>query len=507
MTEGKSLAVELAAGAVESHKADVLAAGIWKNQKELPATLKKVDEVLGGRIREALEAADFKAEPNETLPVYGPAGAPWRRVLLVGLGEAEGVGVDRVRQAAATVARRAQEGGAKTGVCVALGEDPAGLERGDWIQAQVEGAILGTYQFTEYRTKDLEKIRRMESWRLFLPGEADAGAEAAARCGRILAEGTNYVRWLAGLPGNRATPSFLAAEAERLCAERGYTCRVLGPEELEEMGMGALLGVARGSHEPCRLIVMEAKRSEEAPWVAVVGKGITFDSGGISLKPSGSMWEMKYDMCGGAAVLGLFHALEAVSTEANVVGVVPATENLPGGRATKPGDILKSYSGKTIEVLNTDAEGRLILADALSYVARNYEPKAIVDLATLTGACVVALGHYAAGLLTRDDDLARRLLEAGEKTGERLWRLPLWDEYREHLKSQFADIKNIGDSNAGAGTITAAAFLSEFVEDRPWAHLDIAGTAWWDKDRPCFPKGPTGFGVRLLAEFLKGWKA
>jgi leucyl aminopeptidase len=236
-----------------------------------------------------------------------------------------------------------------------------------------------------------------------------------------------------------------------------------------------------------------------------VGKGLTFDSGGISIKPAAKMEEMKYDMCGGAVVLGVLSIVRDLGIGVHVVGAVPSTENLSGGSAYKPGDILRSYSGKTIEVQNCDAEGRLILADALAYVAKNHKPAAIIDLATLTGAVVIALGHYGAGLLSTEDALAARLEEASRRTGERLWRLPLWEEMGEHLKSDFADLKNIADGSAGAGTIVGGTFLSQFVEKIPWAHIDIAGTAWWEKDRPYMPKGPTGYGVRLILDTLRHW--
>jgi leucyl aminopeptidase len=243
-----------------------------------------------------------------------------------------------------------------------------------------------------------------------------------------------------------------------------------------------------------------------APVIGLVGKGLTFDSGGISIKPAARMNEMKYDMCGGAAVLGIMSVIRDVGVPVNVVAAVPSTENLSGGSAYKPGDILRSYSGKTIEVHNCDAEGRLILADALSYVAQNYKPAAIIDMATLTGAVVIALGHYGAGLLATDDELAGRLQAASARTGERLWRLPLWEEMNEHLKSDFADLKNIADGGAGAGTIVGGAFLSNFVDSVPLAHIDIAGTAWWEKDRPYLPKGPSGYGVRLVLDALRRWQ-
>ncbi|MDM7915446.1 MAG: leucyl aminopeptidase, partial [Candidatus Eisenbacteria bacterium] len=385
----------------------------------------------------------------------------------------------------------------------------AAISAEDAGQAFAEGVMLGTYQYLEYKTEDREKVKVLSRLDITVPDVlVREAADPGFRRGQILARAANYVRTLAAHPGKHATPSFLANEAERIAKEGSLTCTILDKAKLEELGMGALLGVARGSNEPPKMIVLEYDCGHaNAPRVAIVGKGLTFDSGGISIKPAAKMDEMKYDMCGGAAVLGICSILSELEVPVNVVGVVPATENLSGGSAYKPGDILRSYSGKTIEVLNTDAEGRLILADALSYVARNFKPAAIVDMATLTGAVVIALGHYGAGLLANDDALAKRIEEAAARTGERVWRLPMWDEMGDHLKSDFADIKNIGDGNAGAGTIVGGAFLARFVDSVPWAHIDIAGTAWWDKDRPYLPKGPSGYGVRLVTEMLRSWKA
>jgi leucyl aminopeptidase len=288
--------------------------------------------------------------------------------------------------------------------------------------------------------------------------------------------------------------------------KRRLRCTIFDRAKMEELGMGALLGVAQGSHEPPRFILFEYDCGDpNAPSVAIVGKGLTFDAGGISIKPSAKMEEMKFDMCGGAAVLGIMSVLADTGVKVNVIGAVPSTENLPGGGAYKPGDILRSHSGKTIEVQNCDAEGRLILADALSYVARVHKPAAIVDMATLTGAVVIALGHYGAALLSNDDALAARIEGAAARSGDRLWRLPIWEEINDHLKSDYADLKNIADASAGAGTITGAAFLGNFVDGVPWAHIDIAGTAYWEKDRPHLPKGPSGYGVRLIVDLLRSW--
>lgn len=295
----------------------------------------------------------------------------------------------------------------------------------------------------------------------------------------------------------------LAHHAQTIAKNNTLQCRVITEEQAQKMGMGAFLAVAQGSREPAKIIILEyiASRSFGPPLV-IIGKGITFDSGGISLKPPDKMEQMKDDMAGGAVVMGTMQAVAQMKLPLNLVGIIPATENLPGGKAYKPGDVLTSLSGQTIEVISTDAEGRLILADALTY-AKRYKPKAIVDLATLTGACIIALGDYVAGIMGNDASLLNSLKSAGEKTGEKVWELPLWEEYFDYLKSDIADFKNVG--TRAAGTITGGMFLKKFVNDTPWVHMDIAGPTWYEKDKPYIPKGASGFGVRLLVQFLRDW--
>jgi leucyl aminopeptidase len=324
-----------------------------------------------------------------------------------------------------------------------------------------------------------------------------AAAKDALATSREIAAGVRLAKDLGNLPGNVCTPSYLANSARELGREYGHLkVKVLDTDKLKKLGMGALLAVARGSEEPPKFIIAEYRNApSEVKPIVLVGKGVTFDSGGLSIKPSKSMDEMKYDMCGAAGVLGTLRACAGLKLGVNVVGIIPATENLPGGRATKPGDIVSSHSGQTIEILNTDAEGRLILCDALSYAAR-YKPKLMVDVATLTGACMVALGQHPHGLFCNDQSLVDALLAAGQQTFDRAWQLPLWDEYKDELKSNFADMANIGGPYGGA--ITAASFLSRFVDNVPWAHLDIAGTAWHSGDK----KGATGRPVALLTQFL-----
>jgi leucyl aminopeptidase len=304
-------------------------------------------------------------------------------------------------------------------------------------------------------------------------------------------------------PSNTATPTFMAKVAQAMARKHKITCKVLEKKDMEKLKMGSLLGVARGSHEPPKFIVMEYKggKAKDKP-VVIVGKGVTFDTGGISLKPTVAMDEMKFDMSGGAVTIGTLQAAASLKLKVNVVGIVPATENMPGGSAIKPGDILTASNGKTIEVLNTDAEGRLILADALVY-AQRYKPRALIDLATLTGAVIMALGHQAAAAIGTDAKLIQKLIDSGDATGERLWELPLYEEFEKATKSDIADLKNIATKGVGAGTITGAAFLKPFTGDYPWVHLDIAGTAWTSNEKPYVPKGGSAYGVRLLIDYLK----
>jgi leucyl aminopeptidase len=322
---------------------------------------------------------------------------------------------------------------------------------------------------------------------------------AGQRVGDAVAAGQRLTRYLQMLPGNVCTPTYLAERAKQLADQYGFTLTVFDRAKLQQEGMGALLAVAQGSAQEPRLIVLEHRGGGDAAPVALVGKGVTFDSGGISIKPAQNMEDMKFDMSGAAAVLGAFETLGQLKPKLNVVGIIPATENLPSGTAVKPGDVVKSHFGKTIEIINTDAEGRLILCDALSYV-RRFKPAAVIDIATLTGAVVVALGQVAIGAMGNDETLLAEVREAGDRAGERCWPLPLWDEYRDLLKSDIADVKNSG--GRGAGSIAGGWFLKEFVEGYPWVHLDIAGTAYIDGEGPHQAKGPTAVGVRLFTEFI-----
>lgn len=484
------------------HKTECLIIGRFEGRTESPA-LKELDAALGGAIKCAIQAGDFKGKLNQTALFYSSGQLSAERVLIIGLGSRREFCLERLREISGKAATEMKKIGARV-ISTTLPQTVEGMiDDADIAQAVTEGSFLGAYSFDDHKTekKDIPKEIRTLNIVLPLRYKGVKKIEEGARRGGIIAQNVLFARRLVSSPGNVATPSFIAEKALRMEKEADVKATVIERKEMEEIGMGALLAVAQGSSEPPKFIVVEYKggKSEDGPYV-IIGKAVTFDSGGISIKPSPGMDEMKMDMSGGAAALGTIRAAAMLKLPLNLVALVPATENLPGGRAYKPGDILKSMSGKTIEVLNTDAEGRLIMADALTYAER-YKPKAVIDIATLTGACIVALGSHASALLGNNESLKKELLRAGEETGERVWELPLWDSYKKQIKSDIADMKNIGGKEAG--TITAAAFLDRFAAKYHWAHIDIAGTAWEKEGRPYIPKGGTGVGVRLLIKFLE----
>ncbi len=426
-------------------------------------------------------------------------------LLLVGLGKEKAVDGQSLRHAASSAARAARDLGCR-GVTFVLPDGRGSAFRADNLaEALVEGTVQGMYRFETYKKKPSEDgIDQLT----LLVGESDLKrARRGADEGRVLGEAVTFARQLGNEPGNTATPTFLAEEAARIAEENGLGLRVLEEADMRALGMGSLLGVSQGSSQPAKLIILTyepKKRGKKRPeTIAIVGKGLTFDTGGVSIKPSAKMEDMKFDMCGGAAVLGAMQAVAGLQVGVRVVGLVPASENMCGGNSYKPGDILKAMNGTTIEVRNTDAEGRLILADALAYATSKMrpKPKAIVDLATLTGACVVALGDGHAALVSNHDGLADELLDASQTSGDALWRMPINDGYRAQLDSPYADVSNLG--SPGAGTLTAAAFLEKFTGKVPWAHLDIAGMAWTAKKSGYFSTGATGFGVRVIAKWLQ----
>jgi leucyl aminopeptidase len=477
----------------------------------------EVDRKLQGQLSRLLESGDFKGKRDEALVLYPPAGSLGaERVVLVGLGRRGDYSLERLRRAVGSAVRQAERVGA-TGL--ALGFEfqdglPGELAGSNGAQAATEAAVLAAWDFRAFKTQGEGAggagkngagvgAPRVSELVLLARDEAEEKAlSEGARYGEVVARAENLARELQSNPGNVATPSYLAAVAERIGRERGLEVTIFDRAALEQEGMGALLAVAQGSEQEPRFIVLEY-RGQGAPEggpLVLVGKGVTFDSGGISIKPAERMEEMKYDMSGAAAVLGATQAIAELGLPVHLVALIPSTENLLSGKAVKPGDIIKSHLGKTIEVVNTDAEGRLILADALSY-AQRYRPRAIVDAATLTGACVIALGSHAIGLMGTDQELVDEVRAAGERTGERCWPLPLWDEFRPQIDSNFADLKNTG--GRPAGTITAGLFLKEFAGDAPWAHLDIAGTAYRDEPTPYLRKGATGSPTRLFVEWVR----
>ncbi len=492
-------------GQIQAERSTTLIVNLFQDARPTGAA-KAVDQVLGGMISAALDSGDFSGQKNELLLLYpgkGRKNHAARRVLVVGLGKPADFDLEAARQAAGTAARRLQDLGVEEAATVLHGSGAGGLDAEAAAEALAEGSLLACYRFDHYRSvnqarKQLKTLTVVES----SPAKLKA-IRRGLRTGVQIASATNLARDLGNHPGNVATPIYLASVARRLARQHGLSCRVIDQGGMKKLGMGALLAVAQGSAQPPRFIVLEHHKKVGGRPLVLEGKGVTFDSGGISLKPGDKMEDMKFDMCGAAAVLGAMQAVASLKVPRYVVGLVAATENLPDGRAFKPGDILKTLTGKTIEIVNTDAEGRLILADTLGY-ARRFNPAGVVDLATLTGACVVALGHHASGMFSNDNDLAERVRQAGEHTNERVWPLPLWAEYREQIKSDYADMKNTGGRPGGAST--GAALLAEFASEYPWVHLDIAGTAWSSQSKPYTPKGCVGLGVRLLVQLARTWK-
>ncbi len=491
------------------HKTDCLT--LFCPEEAAPGSaLKEIDKKLNGALSQAYKSKRFEGKTNQTLWLDTLGNIKSKAILLIGVGPIKEIGAEKLRQAGGTSVNQIEKN-KSTSISFVLPSLTGGKKNSSKLKSEdiacaiAEGALLGLYRFEEYKSKDKKTKNKnwtLEDLSLLTDAANQTVARKAAQKAQKIADAVFTTRDLIAHPGNRATPTFLAQTAKKIARSHQFSCKILGRKEMEKLGMGALLGVSQGSNEPPALIVMEYKGGpkKQAP-VVIVGKGITFDTGGISLKPSANMGEMKMDMSGGAATIGAMQAVASLKLPINVVGLVPAAENMPSGTAIKPGDILTSMSGKTIEVLNTDAEGRLVLADALTFSAR-YKPRAVIDLATLTGACVVALGHQACALLGNDEDLIQQLIASGESSGERAWNLPLWEEHEKEVKSDIADLKNITAPNVGAGTITAAAFLKAFVGDVPWAHLDIAGVAW-EQSKPYIPKGPSGFGVRLLINYLE----
>ncbi len=487
-------------GSITSTRTACLIVGIYDGRKLTPSA-QVLDEAAKGFIKTLLKNGDLQGSVGQTLLVPAPQGLVCERLLLVGCGKEKELNDRNYRKILQAAAKGVLGTKAKDALST-LAELPLSGRELDWkVRQTIEALGHARYRFDQLKSekKDDDKpVLRKVSFPHTTRGEG-ALIKLGILQGRAINEGIDLSKDLANLPGNVCTPNYLADQARHLSRQhKSIKATILDEKQMEKLGMGSLLSVARGSRQPPRLIVMEysgtTAKNKQKP-VVLVGKGLTFDAGGISLKPAAGMDEMKYDMCGGASVFGTMKAIAEMELPINVVGVVPSSENLPDGDANKPGDVVTSMSGQTIEILNTDAEGRLILCDALTY-SKKFDPAIVIDIATLTGACVIALGNHAAGLLANDDELAAKLLESGQKSGDRAWRLPLWEEYDEQLKSPFADMANIGGREAG--TITAACFLSRYTKEYTWAHLDIAGTAW----KSGAEKGATGRPVPLLTQYL-----
>ena len=468
---------------------DLFAVGVFEDLK-LSTIGKEADKYMDGQILAAISNGDIKGKSGETSLLYGKK----KKILVVGLGDKKKFDEEAIRFAGGTVLKTAISKKFKTVTIEFFG----GKKTDSYSQALAEGIIIGSYQFITYKTQDKDLFEVVSASVL------NAESKALEK-GSIIASGVCFARDMENDPGNVTTPTKLAKFAKDIAKEGGMKLTVFDREKFTAMGMGAFAGVASGTGEPPKFILLEYNggKSDESP-IALVGKGLTFDSGGISIKPSASMDEMKFDMCGGGLVLGVMKAVAQLKPKVNIVAAIPATENLSGKKAYKPGDILTAYNGKTIEVLNTDAEGRLILADALAYVSKHFKPQYMLDFATLTGAVVVALGHVATGIMGTDAKLIEKVKKSSKITGEKVWELPLWDEYCEQIKSEIADIKNVGAARQ-AGTIAAGAFLKEFVgEGIPWVHFDIAGTAYNNKESSLtYKKGASGAIIRLVLNMIQ----
>jgi leucyl aminopeptidase len=455
------------------------------------------DSAVNSIAADLLAGGEVSGKPFETNLLHKPSALKAKRLLLVSGGSAKKFSSYDLRRIAGTAVRTLKSRGIRSFAFVA----PTGIPADEAVHAIVEGAHVGNFDPDYYRSD--RKDQKIDALTVVASGDKTALEKAAAEA-QIIGESQNFTRDLVNEPSNRMTPTILADRAKKMCAEVGLKCEVYGADKIKELKMGAFWSVAQGSDEPPALIVMkyEPAGAPEKPVLGLVGKGVTFDTGGISIKPADGMEKMKYDMAGGATMIGAMRAIALLKPKVKVIGIVCATENMPSGKAQKPGDVQIAMSGKSIEIINTDAEGRLVLADGLHY-AKQLGCTHLVDAATLTGAVVVALGFNNAGIFANDDDMYNRIHNANAKAGEKMWRLPLDDEYKEQIRSSIADIMNTGGRWGGA--ITAAMFLKEFAEETPWIHLDIAGTAWMEDQKPWIAKGPSGIALRSLVEFVKGF--
>ncbi|MBI5215727.1 MAG: leucyl aminopeptidase [Ignavibacteriae bacterium] len=488
---------------LKSVKADAVVYFIEESKTTFKKRIAELRKLFGKRIDHIIELENFTGKDSESLSILTEGKLASPRLLLIGLGDEKKLTIEKFRRAAARSAKQAK-GMKLKHVAMVLPEASETITDVELAKALAEGAYLSLYKYDKYLTENKEKKNVAQLTLVSEKKEIEKEINKVLREVKFVCEAVYLTRNLENAPGNELYPESLAQIAKESAQKFGYRCTVWDKKKIQEMKFGGLLAVNSGSERPPRFIILEhnaGKKNLET--IVLVGKGITFDAGGISIKPASGMGEMKMDMSGAAAVIGTMEAVARLKVPVHVIGLIPSTENLLGGAAMRPGDIITHYGGKTSEVDNTDAEGRLVLADALAY-ASIYKPKAVIDLATLTGACVVALGHYATGMMGNDDELMSKLKTAGEATYERVWQLPMYDEYEKLIKSDVADVKNVGGRWAGA--ITAGFFLKKFIGKYNWVHLDIAGTAILEEDLPYAPKGGSGVGVRLLVEMLKGWK-
>ncbi len=495
--------IKVEAGDIAQHPAKAIIVNLFEGVTSPGGATGAVDKALSGGISQLIAEGEVKGKKDEVTLIHTLGRLPSPRVLVAGLGKQDGFGLNVIRDLMGAALRRARGTGARSAATIVHGAGIAGLDAAACAQAIAEGALMGTYRFRRYKQNSDDNSNDIDTLSLVERDESKLDAiRRGVERGTILAQAANHTRDMANEPANALPPSALAERAQTLATDAGLECEVLHEGQLKELGMGALLGVGMGSAQPPRFIIMKYRgKPGSDQTLGLLGKGITFDSGGISIKPAAGMEAMKGDMSGGAAIIAAMWAIGKLKPAINVTALVPTAENMPSGSATRPGDILTAMNGKTIEVINTDAEGRLVLADAICF-ARREKLSPIIDVATLTGAMQIALGPGATGFMATEDSLADAVTRAGEASGERMWRFPLIDEYREGLKSNVADIKNTGNRNGGA--INAAKFLHFFVEDTPWVHIDMAGTDDSDKDKGVWVKGSTGIPTRTLINLVLG---
>ncbi|MCH7868589.1 MAG: leucyl aminopeptidase [Myxococcales bacterium] len=513
--------IKVSTGTPREAKVDLLAVPVFKidSKKKLPGSLASLDKSTGGSLSLVVSQGDFRGTQGESQIIYPAKPGNAKRILLLGMGEVEKFDVDGLRAVAARCIQGARTKHAKKIALIAPSAKGVPLDQA--CQALAEGALLGSYRFDSYLTKDGKKkpARPVPSLSLLYARlTKPAAARASVKRGIVLAESQNLARDLSNEPGNVMTPNALAKAAQKMSREVGLRIRVMEVPELKRHKMGGILAVGQGSSNPPRLVIIEhnprsaskagtkakGRAKAKPPTICIIGKGITFDSGGISIKGATNMHEMKHDMSGAATVIGLLRAVKLLGLPHRIVGIVATAENLPSSTAYRPGDIITMYSGKTVEIINTDAEGRLVLADALAYAEKTYSPVAMIDLATLTGACMVALGDWATGLMGTNQDLIDQVRKAGDRTGECAWPLPLFEDHKKLMRGTVSDLVNAGSRQAGASM--AAGFLAAFVNKTPWVHMDIAGTGWTSRVGAYQGRGATGVGVRLLLDFLEHWE-